>query len=205
MKHYIILIVALWAAFAADAQVPGYEGRRLSLIIDACPSIAYNPNAESFGDVVKGLPDYVVVSPTLTVDYVLNQNTSLKVRVSRHGHEALRSVSPFVNYTFEVGFRNYRHLAPLGTYYGGGLLCNYMAQEEPADLKNIRFGAALEVGRNYILYDYLIFHIGIRYGITLANPLGLIQNGGGNQREADAAVWADNLMLFEIGLGVLPF
>ena len=183
-------------------------GRRFSIMADASPSILYNPNIDDFGFIKGNLMSLLTIGPSLTLDYVLPDNTSIMARASVHRHDSVWKVSPYTNYTFMLGARKYTNLAPLGTYYGGGLVMNYLKFDEPNDLKNILWGADFEFGRNYIFFDYLILNIGVRYGATLAKPIDL---GFGRQKvelkqqHLNCAVWLDNLMLLEIGIGLLPF
>lgn len=208
MKRYIILLAALTLSIGASAQVSGYMGRKFSIMVDASPSILYNPNADDFDFIKENLMSFLTIGPSLTLDYVLPDNTSIMARASVHRHDSVWKVSPYTNYTFMLGARKYTNLAPLGTYYGGGLVMNYLKFDEPNDLKNILWGADFELGRNYIFFDYLIMNIGVRYGVTLAQPIDWWFGGqriDRKQQNVNAAVWLDNLMLLEIGIGLLPF
>lgn len=112
--------------------------------------------------------------------------------------------------TFNFAVRHYTSQikAPLGVYWGVGLFYSHanlkapMGEDLASDDDFAAFGLTFETGRHYIFFNHLLLDIGIRYGLTIANPL----KGSSSGTDADAKMmnahfWTQNFMMPYLGLG----
>lgn len=126
-------------------------------------------------------------------------------------------------HNFTLSYRKYfNESAPLGTFWGVGAMYSRLnldtegvsglrLEEEGPKLPLDRFGVQFEFGRNYIYYDYLLLHIGVKYGLMFANPFQEkidfdsytpVQQA---VHRLNADLMVSNCFLLTLGLGVLPF
>ena len=117
--------------------------------------------------------------------------------------------------------------APLGSYFSVGPMLNILKLTPVNANKSFQFindkynkyALAFEVGHRSILYDYIVLGVGVRYGITLANPIekldeyydpyfpGLYGNGTrvNPERSLNANLWMYNLISLHVTIGLIPF
>lgn len=95
---------------------------------------------------------------------------------------------------FSLGWRHYRHLAPLGYYWGLGLdVSKYLlnGDDVPPLSKDLFFGIHAELGRRHIFYDHLTLGYYMQCGYMLGDP-----------RDADGVGGVLNNLLNAFRLGV---
>ncbi|MBR3828617.1 MAG: M48 family metallopeptidase [Bacteroidales bacterium] len=76
-------------------------------------------------------------------------------------------------FNFSLGWRHYRHLAPLGYYWGlAADVSKYVLPNgENVTLDNdLCFGFHAEFGRKHIFYDHLTFGYFVQYGLMTSSP-----------------------------------
>ena len=119
-------------------------------------------------------------------------------------------------------------VAPLGPYIGAGGYASRIILTPQADhvLRNwledstyYRFGVQVETGRNYMIANKVLLNIGVRYSFTIANPFSYedwdniipteqdrIRNAQTNAlRQLNANQWMAQLVVLNIGVGLMPF
>ena len=222
MRYLRIIVAAvllLTLEFTASAQVSGYMGKRF----------VFSGNAlmqPQFGKIISdvGVPNHYDLTqklstrPELEVEFVASETQSVVIRAeqgSRIGSIDCSDHKIGIR-TLTLEYRSYfNNMAPLGPYWGCGLTCSEM------DLAGInyllpnsllRFGAITEWGRRYIYFDYLAIDFGIQYGITFANPFDekpfsfeYYTEDVVLRHEANKNLWMHSLLLFKVGVGVIPF
>ena len=118
--------------------------------------------------------------------------------------------------------------APLGPYVGAGVYASGVALKPQAenvvwnwleDSTYNRFGIQVETGRNYMLANRVLLNIGVRYSLTVANPFhyedwdNIIPTEEDRRRNAqtnalrqmNANLWMAQLVVVNVGVGLLPF
>lgn len=118
--------------------------------------------------------------------------------------------------------------APLGPYLGAGAYASKIDLLPKAEqvLRNwlgdttyMRYGIQLEAGRNYMLANKVLLNIGLRYSFTIANPFRYedwetimpteqdrIHHAETNAlRQMNANLWMAQLVVLNVGVGLLPF
>ncbi len=215
-----ILILFLYTQ--ANAQIPGYMGKRFSLTANAGLCLS-NTNA---------IP--ISIKPTLGIEYVIGRNWSLaftadinkrdvEVNISRPSDMFIFTLSepavyPLQISTFALSFKKYSGsmLAPLGPYWGIGLSYSHLSTGEiskDAMLANSysRLGLQCILGRNYIINDIFVFNIGIKYAVTFCNPIPSLDSYDtqglpkANEQKLNSALWISNIITLEAGIGILLF
>ena len=118
--------------------------------------------------------------------------------------------------------------APLGPYLGVGAYVSkidLLPKAEPVlwnwlgDTTYMRYGIQLEAGRNYMLANKVLLNIGLRYSFTIANPFhyenweNIIITEQDRRhhaevnalRQMNANLWMAQLVILNIGVGLMPF
>jgi hypothetical protein len=118
--------------------------------------------------------------------------------------------------------------APLGPYIGAGVygsrlnmvpLTETLVRNWLEDSVYYRFGLQVETGRNYMIANKVLLNIGVRYSFTIANPFSYedwdniipteqdrIRNAQTNAlRQLNANQWMAQLVVLNIGVGLMPF
>jgi len=118
--------------------------------------------------------------------------------------------------------------APLGLYLGAGVCASKIGLTPQADnvvwnwLEDTtyhRFGIQAEAGRNYMIANKVLLNIGVRYSFTIANPFhyedwGVVvytdeyrerYSRTNAVRQMNANLWMAQLVILNVGLGLLPF
>lgn len=126
-------------------------------------------------------------------------------------------------YSFGLGFRKYSQIAPVGTFWGITAQCHtsvldtlnnphLLDVEQPA--RQLAVGLNFEFGRNYVFRDFLVLNIGMNVGLVGAlpfnpNELALSPKAHDQRWRNNYAftqnLWLQNIFMFNIGLGFLPF
>lgn len=117
--------------------------------------------------------------------------------------------------------------APLGPYVGAGVYASRLGLTPRAEqvLRNWltdsicnRYGVQIETGRNYMLANKVLLNIGLRYSFTIANPFSYddweiipteedrIRHKQINAlRQVNADLWMAQLVIVNVGVGLMPF
>lgn len=124
-------------------------------------------------------------------------------------------------YSFSLGLRKYKDMAPLGLYHGYSLQwhttkINFDDNPNPgvsaADKRLNKFGFNFEFGRNYILFDRVVFNIGMNVGLVASVPFDFrdFSEKKHDNHWTDGfffgqKLWVQNVFTLNVGLGILPF
>lgn len=126
-------------------------------------------------------------------------------------------------YSFGLGFRKYSQIAPVGTFWGITAQCHTTMLDtlnNPHLLdydKKVRLltpGINFEFGRNYVFHDFLVLNIGMNVGLVgglIIDPNEIRFNRKEHSQRwynnfaFSRKLWTQNIFMFNIGLGFLPF
>lgn len=170
-------------------------------------------NLSMAGSQTFSIGKYVSITPWANVEFAVSPTLSLYAGWAYHGgYEELNKTEPDVSKnmtTWSLGIRHYSNtdFAPLGPYAGFGVhLVHFTNMSDGSDGGNT-FGLHICAGRNYVFYNRMIFNIEARYSYTRGILDGCKALSGGDfdpcKHRGDAAF--ANLIMFRIGIGVLPF
>ena len=110
-------------------------------------------------------------------------------------------------WSLALRFYNNTDFAPLGPYVGGGLHMVHFSNMSDGSNGGNTYGFHIGAGRNYVFYNRFIFNIEARYSYTYGflDAAKTIGGGdfGGRKHVGDA--FLANLIMFRIGIGILPF
>ena len=155
----------------------------------------------------------VSITPWANVEFALSPKLSLSAGWAyQWGFEELNKETPDLSKnmtTWSLALRFYKNtdFAPMGPYVGGGLhMVHFSNMSDGSDGGNV-FGFHFGAGRNYVFYNRMVFNIEARYSYTygLLDAAKTIGGGdfGGRKHVGDA--FMANLLMFRIGIGILPF
>lgn len=208
-----------------QAPAPGYMGRRCLLSADI---------TANYFSVTNLLDSKAFHFPiTYNVEYAIKRNASLMLSftnqtvtteqyytpiVDAYGYEYhnIKNTTQTIN-TFVLSYRWYtgESIAPLGVYCDAGLVYNHVLTGDTVDLliKSPRsvFGAQFGVGRHYLFFDRLLLNIGVKYTITAGLPNLEKINFETYPDDVLAAhmlnrnIWLTQVMMLNVGIGILPF
>lgn len=126
-------------------------------------------------------------------------------------------------YTFGLGFRKYKQIAPVGTFWGItaqlhtsvlDTLNNPHLLDFDNKVRQLAAGLNFEFGRNYVFHDFLVLNIGMNVGLVGGLPFNpnkiALEPIRHDQRWRNnfaftQKLWLQNIFMLNIGLGFLPF
>lgn len=122
-------------------------------------------------------------------------------------------------YSFGFGFRKYAQIAPVGTYWG--LTAQYHTSmldtinnphllDYEDQVREWAVGLNIEFGRNYVIHDFLVLNIGMNVGLVGRLPFNpdkftIRDQRWYNNLAFSQKLWAQNVLMLNIGIGFLPF
>lgn len=126
-------------------------------------------------------------------------------------------------YSFGLGFRKYSQIAPVGTFWGITAQChttmldtlnNPHLLDFEEKVRQLAVGLNFEFGRNYVIHDFIVLNMGMNVGLVGALPFNpneiAFHEKPQNQHWRNnfaftQRLWLQNVFMFNIGLGFLPF
>ncbi|MBQ9586463.1 MAG: M48 family metallopeptidase [Bacteroidales bacterium] len=199
--------------FDTLTKTPGYMGSRFN--------VALSPNtgfrvigllAAAFSSLTGNEVDEAGSPFSLGADaelaYIVNRSSSLQLRAGFMATSYYDDVNndkrhAMNQFSLSLGWRCYQDLAPLGYYWQlGADLPMLKLKEAPAGLKESysTFGLHLELGRNHIFRDHILFGYYVRYTIIPAYLGDVFPLNGGYRSSALSA----NFFRMGINIGLVP-
>lgn len=153
------------------------------------------------------------INPWVNLEYALSRKLTLTAGWTRQGgFEKLNKTTPDLSKdmtTWSLALRFYSHtdFAPLGPYACAGLhMVHFTNMSDNSDGGNT-FGLHFGAGRNYVFFERILLNIEARYSYTYG-LLDFFKSVGGNDfggRKYIADAFLANLIVFRLGIGILPF
>jgi opacity protein-like surface antigen len=153
------------------------------------------------------------INPWVNIEYALSRKLTLTAGWTRQGgFEELNKTTPDLSKdmtTWSLALRFYSHtdFAPLGSYACAGIhMVHFTNMSDNSDGGNT-FGLHFGAGRNYVFFERILLNIEARYSYTYG-VLDFFKSVGGNDfggRKYMADAFLANLIVFRLGIGILPF
>lgn len=153
------------------------------------------------------------INPWVNLEYALSRKLTLTAGWTRQGgFEELNKTTPDLSKdmtTWSLALRFYSHtdFAPLGSYACAGIhMVHFTNMSDNSDGGNT-FGLHFGAGRNYVFFERILLNIEARYSYTYG-LLDFFKSVGGNDfggRKYMADAFLANLIVFRLGIGILPF
>lgn len=153
------------------------------------------------------------INPWVNLEYALSRKLTLTAGWTRQGgFEELNKTTPDLSKdmtTWSLALRFYSHtdFAPLGSYACAGIhMVHFTNMSDNSDGGNT-FGLHFGAGRNYVFFERILLNIEARYSYTYG-VLDFFKSVGGNDfggRKYMADALLANLIVFRLGIGILPF
>jgi hypothetical protein len=206
--HDALVNAMLYKAYAkamGKKHTVGMSGLRCA--IEGGANLAFSGcQTFSIGQVVS-------VTPWVNAEFALTPTLSLSAGWAyQWGFEELNKETPdlsknMTTWSLALRFYNNTDFAPLGPYVGGGLHMVHFSNMSDGSNGGNTYGFHIGAGRNYVFYNRFIFNIEARYSYTYGflDAAKTIGGGdfGGRKHVGDA--FLANLIMFRIGIGILPF
>ena len=208
MKKHLLILCFLLTAIAAQAQVPGYRGKRFMLGYAVVPTVNYSGIEE------KGV--FIYPAHVGRIEYVLTRKASAGlVYQTASVPNPNRSVSDFKYNIIAIDIRStmgsHNAVAPLGSYVNAKLLygmyhIQFAYDNEIDKVGGIGFGIGL--GRTRIFLNRIVMDLGGELMLTPNSFMGgmyLPKESAWNSAIVSEITSTNNLLTFRLGVSGLLF
>jgi hypothetical protein len=231
IMRYIFLIVGFFIFSKMEAQVPGYQGKKM--IVEVSENMYRFPlNVFKLPDVAKNIR----FRPGVYAEYVIGRKSAWALNYENHGNVSSTAnynakngndncVATFKRHTNRFGLQYIHYtrakwcLAPIGRYWAFGLAyitSNNVQTEDPAanckspysNFRTKNYFGNISYGSRTVLWDRATVNIGVQLNVPLPTAIyekADVSNNAALGGKIKTDIIIDNFLKVYLNIGLLTF